>query len=381
MATSVSGGVTAPLGFSAAGVHCGIKSAGLDLAIVASSDLTQSMTAAALFTTNTFKAAPVLVSQAHLSANGGQAKAVMINSGCANACTGEEGLAVAQTTAAHAAFLLDVPTEQILIASTGVIGVALDAGKVSEGASEAIDRLRREGHLDAATAIMTTDRAPKEAAAQTQIGGRTVTVGGMAKGAGMIEPHMATMLAVLTTDAAIEPPLLDRALRAACGETFNAITIDGDTSTNDSVFLLASGASGVRISEAELPEFQAALTAVCRELALAIVRGGEGATRTVTIRVTGAAGAEDARRVAKTIANSLLVKTAIHGAHPRGGRPLRRPVQPCTSERTDWPRRAVCPGEAARRTRRRGRAGAVARRCRDRSGTRQRKRPGDGLYV
>jgi glutamate N-acetyltransferase/amino-acid N-acetyltransferase len=322
MATSVSGGVTAPLGFSAAGVHCGIKSAGLDLAIVASSDLTQPMTAAALFTTNAFKAAPVLVSQAHLSANGGHAKAVMINSGCANACTGEEGLAVAQTTAAHAAFLLDVPTEQILIASTGVIGVALDAGKVSEGASEAIDRLRREGHLDAATAIMTTDRAPKEAAAQTQIGGRTVTVGGMAKGAGMIEPHMATMLAVLTTDAAIAPPLLDRALRAACGETFNAITIDGDTSTNDSVFLLASGASGVRISEAELPEFQAALTVVCRELALAIVRGGEGATRTVTIRVTGAAGAEDARRVAKTIANSLLVKTAIHGADPNWGRIL-----------------------------------------------------------
>jgi glutamate N-acetyltransferase/amino-acid N-acetyltransferase len=203
-----------------------------------------------------------------------------------------------------------------------VIGVALDAGKVSEGATQAIDSLSREGHLDAATAIMTTDRAPKEAASQEQIGGRTVTVGGMAKGAGMIEPHLATMLAVLTTDAVLDPPLLDRALRAACAETFNAITIDGDMSTNDSVFALASGASGVRITEAELPAFQATLTAVCRELALAIVRGGEGVTRTVTIRVTGAAGAEDARRVARTIANSLLVKTAIHGADPNWGRIL-----------------------------------------------------------
>lgn len=322
MATAVTGGVTAPLGFSAAGVHCGIKPAGLDLAIVASADMTQRTTAAALFTTNLVKAAPVLVSQAHLTANGGQVRAVLINSGCANACTGDEGMSVAQTTAAHAAFLLDVPTEQILIASTGVIGVGLDAGKVTDGASAAIDALSREGHLDAATAIMTTDRSPKEAAAQAQIRGRTVTVGGMAKGAGMIEPHLATMLAVLTTDAAIDPPLLDRALRAACSETFNAITIDGDTSTNDSVFLLANGASGIRISEAELPEFLVVLTSVCRELALAIVKGGEGVTRTVTIRVTGAAGAEDARRVARTIANSLLVKTAIHGADPNWGRIL-----------------------------------------------------------
>ena len=322
MATSVPGGVTAPLGFAAAGVHCGIKPDGLDLAVVAASDTTRPMTAAALFTTNQVKAAPVVVSQAHLSTNGGQARAVVINSGCANACTGDEGLAVAQTTAAHAAFLLSVPTEQVLIGSTGVIGVALDPGKVTDGASQAIDALSRDGHLDAAKAIMTTDREPKEAAAQTTIGTHTVTVGGMAKGAGMIEPHMATMLAVLTTDAAIDAPLLDRALRAACSETFNAITIDGDTSTNDSVFLLASGFSGAKITEGDLPTFQALLTEVCRKLALAIVRGGEGATRVVTIRVTGAAGAEDARRVAKTVANSLLVKTAIHGADPNWGRVL-----------------------------------------------------------
>jgi glutamate N-acetyltransferase/amino-acid N-acetyltransferase len=322
MATSVTGGITAPLGIAAAGVHCGIKRSGLDLAIVAASDLERPMTAAALFTTNQVKAAPVLVSQAHMTANGGHARAVLINSGCANACTGDEGLAVAETTAAHAAFLLSVPTEQVLIASTGVIGVALDVGKVTEGATMAIDALAREGHLEAATAIMTTDRSPKEAAVETAIGSGTVRVGGMAKGAGMIEPHMATLLAVLTTDAEIDAPLLDRALRAACADTFNAITIDGDTSTNDSVFLLASGAAGVRVTEAELPIFQTALTQVCRELALAIVRGGEGVTRTVTVRVTGAAGAEDARRVAKTVANSLLVKTAIHGADPNWGRIL-----------------------------------------------------------
>ena len=322
MATAVPGGVTAPLGFSAAGVHCGIKSDGLDLAVVAASDITRPMTAAGLFTTNQVKAAPVIVSQAHLSANAGQARAVIINSGCANACTGEEGLTVAETMAAHAAFLLGVPTEQVLIASTGVIGVALDPAKVTDGASQAIDTLSREAHLDAAKAIMTTDREPKEAAAQATIGAHTVTVGGMAKGAGMIEPHLATMLAVLTTDAAIDAPLLDRALRTACSETFNAITIDGDTSTNDSVFLLASGFSGTKITEAELPAFQAILTDVCRQLALAIVRGGEGVTRTVTIRVTGAAGPDDARRVAKTVANSLLVKTAIHGADPNWGRIL-----------------------------------------------------------
>ncbi len=290
--------------------------------MVAASDPSLPMAAAALFTTNQVKAAPVLVSQAHLAASGGQVRAVLINSGCANACTGDDGMAVAQTTAAHAAFALGVSTEQILIASTGVIGVGLDPGKVSEGISHAIDALSREGHLDAARAIMTTDRSPKEAAIEEQINGRTFSVGGMAKGAGMIEPHMATMLAVLTTDAAIDTPLLDRALRAAAAETFNAITIDGDTSTNDTVFVLASGISGVRVGDAELPIFQAALTAVCRELAIAIVRGGEGATRTVTVRVTGAAGQEDARRVAKTVANSLLVKTAIHGADPNWGRIL-----------------------------------------------------------
>jgi glutamate N-acetyltransferase/amino-acid N-acetyltransferase len=264
----------------------------------------------------------VLLSREHLAASGGHARAVLINSGCANACTGEDGMTVARDSAAAAAFVLDIPSEEVLVASTGVIGVALDARKISAGVADAAERLSADAHLDAARAIMTTDRAPKEAAVEEQVGGRSFRVGGMAKGAGMIEPNMATMLAVLTTDVSIEPAVLQRALKMAADETFNAITIDGDTSTNDTVFALANGASGVTIGPAELPVFQSALTAVCRELAIAIVSGGEGVTRTVSIRVTGAASGDAAKRVAKTIANSLLVKTAVHGADPNWGRIL-----------------------------------------------------------
>jgi glutamate N-acetyltransferase/amino-acid N-acetyltransferase len=319
MSTATGRGVTAPLGFTGAGVHCGIKASALDLAVVAAS---RPASAAALFTTNLVKAAPVLVSHEHIQRSGGRARAVVINSGCANACTGDDGVRVARAMAAHAARALHTPEEQILVASTGVIGVSLDARKVTAGLSDALSRLDRSAHLDAATAIMTTDRGPKEAAAAGRIDGREFRVGGIAKGAGMIEPHMATMLAVLTTDAAVEPPLLDRALRAACASTFNAITIDGDTSTNDTVFALASGESGVRVANANLPAFQEVLRAVCRELALAIVRGGEGATRLVTVRVHGAQDDAGARRLARTIANSLLVKTAVHGADPNWGRIL-----------------------------------------------------------
>ncbi|HSL20814.1 MAG TPA: bifunctional glutamate N-acetyltransferase/amino-acid acetyltransferase ArgJ [Vicinamibacterales bacterium] len=319
MAAAIPGGVTAAEGFSAAGVHCGIKPSALDLAVIAAD---RPATAAALFTTNLVKAAPVLLSQQHVRASGGRARAVVINSGCANACTGAAGLEVAQRTAAHASAALGVPPEHVLVASTGVIGVALDAERVKAGISAAISQLSRDAHLDAARAIMTTDRGPKEAAVEARAGGQRFRVGGLAKGAGMIEPNMATMLAVLTTDAAVEAPLLDRALRAACAETFNAITIDGDTSTNDTVFALASGAGGAMVGDEELPAFQAALTDVCRGLAIAIVRGGEGVTRTVSVRVSGAPTVEQARRVAKTVANSLLVKTAIHGADPNWGRIL-----------------------------------------------------------
>jgi glutamate N-acetyltransferase / amino-acid N-acetyltransferase len=319
MSTATGRGVTAPRGFTAAGVHCGVKPAALDLAVIAAD---RPASAAALFTTNLVKAAPVLVSREHLQRSGGLARAVIINSGCANACTGDEGMRVARATTAHAARAMDAPEEQILVASTGVIGVGLDAGKVGAGISAALLRLDRSAHLDAAVAIMTTDREPKEAAATGRVGGRAFQVGGMAKGAGMIEPCMATMLAVLTTDAAVEPRLLDRALRGACAGTFNAITIDGDTSTNDTVFALASGQSGVTITESDLPAFEDALTAVCRELALAVVRGGEGVTRVLTVCVQGARDDAGARRIARTIANSLLVKTAVHGADPNWGRIL-----------------------------------------------------------
>jgi glutamate N-acetyltransferase/amino-acid N-acetyltransferase len=319
MLTAIGRGITAPVGFVAAGVHCGIKSDALDFALVAADE---PAAAAALFTTNLVKAAPVLISREHIARSGGQARAVVINSGCANACTGESGVEVARATAAAVAAALDASPEQILVGSTGVIGVALDRTKAAEGVRRSIAAASRDGHLDAARAIMTTDREPKEFAVEANIPPGTFRVGGIAKGAGMIEPNMATMLAVITTDAAIDARLLDTALREACGGTFNAITVDGDTSTNDSVFALASGRSGVSIGNGEMPEFVVALTRVCHELALAIVRGGEGATRLVSVTVDGTASIDDARRVARTIANSLLVKTAIHGADPNWGRIL-----------------------------------------------------------
>lgn len=319
MSAAAGRGVTAAGGFAAAGLHCGIKASALDLAVVVAD---RPASAAALFTTNVVKAAPVLVSHEHLQRSGGVARAVVINSGCANACTGDEGLWVARATAARAAASLAVPDEQVLVASTGVIGVRLDERTIAEGVGRALAHVSPATHLDAATAILTTDRGPKEAAVTVPVAGGQITIGGMAKGAGMIEPSMATMLAVLTTDAAVPPPLLDQALRGACKDTFNAITIDGDTSTNDTVFLLAGGAAGVSIGIPELPAFQRALTAVCLELALAVVRGGEGVTRLVEVRVRGTSEEAGARRVARTIANSLLVKTAAHGADPNWGRIL-----------------------------------------------------------
>jgi glutamate N-acetyltransferase/amino-acid N-acetyltransferase len=314
------GGVTAPAGFRAAGVACGIKKTGApDLALIVAD---VPATAAAVFTTNRAQAAPVVVSREHLVHSGGLARAIIVNSGCANACTGPEGMAVARSTADFVASVAGCRADQVLVASTGVIGVQLDLDKLRKGAVEAASSLSRTAGDDAAVAIMTTDRAPKSAAVAVTSAAGTYRVGGMAKGAGMIEPHMATMLGFITTDAAVPAPLLQRALRDAVDVTFNAITIDGDTSTNDTVFLLASGASGVEIADAGYPGFVAALRWVCGALARAIVRGGEGVTKLVSITVIGAVSAEDASRAAKTIANSLLVKTAIHGGDPNWGRLL-----------------------------------------------------------
>ena len=315
--TAVGGGVAAPAGYRAAGAACGLKSSGLDLALIVSDDVAS---AAGVFTTNLAVAAPVVVSKAQLARSGGRARAIAVNSKCANACTGGAGMDAARMMTAAAAAAVGCDPAHVLIASTGVIGTPLDTGKVTAGIAAAARRLSRNGHRGAAEAIMTTDVAPKEAAVKVATPAGTCTIGGMAKGAGMIEPNLATMLGFLTTDAALSPAALDRALREAVRDTFNAITVDGEPSTNDTVFLLANGASGVTIDEASRPAFVAGLSDLCGRLAREIVRGGEGATKLVTVRVAGAASDADARRAARAIANSPLVKTAVHGGDPNWGR-------------------------------------------------------------
>jgi glutamate N-acetyltransferase / amino-acid N-acetyltransferase len=315
----ITGGVTTARGFRAAGVSAGIKAkaGSLDLALLVS-DVPAAT--AAVFTTNKAVAAPILVSRDHLTRSANTTRAIIVNSGCANACTGDEGLQVARDMTAETARLVGCPVEQVMVASTGVIGVGLPIEKIRTGLPVALRALGADQGPAAARAIMTTDPFPKEAATTVMIGGRTVTIGGMAKGSGMIEPNMATMLGFVTTDAAVPQPLLDRALRAAVNDTFNAITVDGECSTNDCVFLLANGASGAAVDGTSYDAFVAGLTAVCRELALGIVRGGEGATKLVTVTVTGAASSDEARKAAKAIGNSPLVKTAINGGDPNWGR-------------------------------------------------------------
>jgi glutamate N-acetyltransferase / amino-acid N-acetyltransferase len=314
----ISGGIATARGFRAAGVSAGIKANGNpDLALIVSDAPAQ---IAAVYTTNKVLAAPVVVSKEHLKRSGGVARAIVVNSGCANSCTGDTGMRDARAMTEETARLIGCPVEQVLVASTGVIGVALPMDKVRSGIPAAFGALGADQGPAAARAIMTTDLAPKEAAAKITIGGREASIGGMCKGAGMIEPMMATMLGFVTTDAAVPKGLLDRALREAVDQTFNAITVDGDSSTNDCVLLLASGASGATVDEASYGTFLEGLTTVCKELALAIVRGGEGATKLVKVQVTGAASSSEARKAAKVIANSLLVKTAIHGGDPNWGR-------------------------------------------------------------
>jgi len=313
------GGVTAPEGFRSASLHCGIKAkaGALDLAVLATDE---PATAAGLFTTNLAKAAPVLVSQHHLTSTSGRARAVVVNSGCANACTGDDGMANAVRMTAETAAALGCAAEEVLVASTGVIGVGLKMDRVVPGIRTAAAALARETGADMARAIMTTDPFPKECAVEVTTPRGTFRVGGTAKGSGMIEPNMATMLGFITTDAAVPPELLRRALTDSAQRTFNAITVDGECSTNDCVFAMASGAAGVPVDEDLYPVLRAAFYEVSRELAMAIVRGGEGATKLITINVTHAATEADAMRVAKTIANSPLVKTAVHGADPNWGR-------------------------------------------------------------
>ena len=316
--SAIPGGVATARGFRAAGVSAGIKANGNpDLALLVSDVPAQ---VAAVFTTSKALAAPVVVSQEHLKRSGGTVRAIIVNSGCANACTGDDGLRVAREMAADTAHLVHCPVEQVLVASTGVIGVSLPMDKIHRGLPVAFHSLGADQGPQAARAIMTTDPFPKESAARISIGGTDVTIGGMAKGSGMIEPMMATMLGFVTTDAAVPHALLDRALREAVNLTFNAITVDGECSTNDCVMLMANGVSGAVVDESTYAAFVAGLTSVCHELALGIVRGGEGATKLVTVHVTGGATSEDARKAAKAIANSPLVKTALHGGDPNWGR-------------------------------------------------------------
>ena len=316
--TTIFGGITAPRGFRAAGLHCGIKANGkYDLALLVSDT---PASAAGLFTTNLAQAAPVLVSQEHLATSHGVARAVITNSGCANACTGPQGLLDAREMTVLTAAATGCAPHDVLVASTGVIGVNLKMAAVRGGIPQAAAALSAAGHADAAQAIMTTDPFPKATAVEVVTLAGTFRVGGMAKGSGMIEPRMATMLGYLTTDAAVDPVRLRRVLGEACRLTFNAITVDGEPSTNDCVFALANGASGVAIDDVLEAALCEGFRAVAKELALGIVRGGEGATKLVAITVTGAATDADAWLAARALANSLLVKTAIHGADPNWGR-------------------------------------------------------------
>jgi len=317
----IEGGVTAPSGFKAAGVYAGIKPAThawpFDVMLLTAD---RPVSAAAVFTTNKTIAAPVIVSRDNLEASKGRARAIVCNSGCANACTGDAGMQVARSTVQFVADQLGCRPEEVLVASTGVIGVDLSLEKVTDGVAKALPVLSRDAHRNAVLAIMTTDPFPKETAVRVETAAGTFHVGGMAKGSGMIEPMMATMLGFLTCDAQVDPAVLKKALTAVTRDTFNAITVDGECSTNDTVFAMANGASGVVIDESLYPALEAGLREVSKELAIAIVRGGEGATKLVSIRVTGAREWGHAERAARTIANSLLVKTAIHGGDPNWGR-------------------------------------------------------------
>lgn len=316
--THIDGGVTAPLGFRASGVVARIKYDRKDLAVIAS---VVPASAAGVFTINRVKAAPVVLSQENLA--DGTAQAIVVNSGCANACTGSGGRQAARDMADITARHLGIKSEDVIVASTGVIGQELPMDRITRGIADACASLSHSGGQDAAAAIMTTDTVPKVTAVQFELGGRTVTIGGIAKGSGMIQPNMATMLAFLTTDASIDPALLKSALRYTADRTFNLVTVDGDTSTNDSLVILANGtAANPRIDKEDndFLLFRNALMEVCTSLARMIARDGEGATKLVEVRVQNANTFEEAKKVAMAVANSNLVKTAIFGEDANWGR-------------------------------------------------------------
>lgn len=315
----VEGGVTAARGFRACGVAAGIKYADRrDMALVAADAPSP---VAAVYTTNEVAAAPVQIDRERTRT--GCAQAVVINSGCANACTGLTGLENAREMARVTAGALGIDENLVLVCSTGVIGVNLPMDKIASGACAAAAALSRDGASDAARAIMTTDTVDKQVAVELEIEGKTVYIGGMCKGSGMIEPNMATMLGFLTTDAAVHPKALDQALREAVEVSFNRVVVDGDRSTNDTVILMASGVAGNQTLTPYHPQWQYfvdALTTVCLELGKKMVMDGEGATKFVTVHVKGARSEADACLAARSISKSVLVKTSWFGLDPNWGR-------------------------------------------------------------
>ena len=315
------GGVCAPEGFLASAVSCGIKEKGeLDLALLYSET---PAVAVGAFTRNELKAAPVIYSQKCIESK--TARAVVVNSGNANSMTGSRGLGDAEAMAATVEKALDLSSGTVLVASTGPIGEYLPMEKVTRGIEQAVAELSPGGNTDAAKGIMTTDTYPKELAVEMEIAGKVVRMGAMAKGSGMIHPDLATLLCFLTTDADISGDFLREALREAADVSFNMVSIDGDTSTNDTLLILANGLAGGGTINKDSPPaavFQATLKRACIHRARAIARDGEGATRLIEVKVTGAASLADARLAARTIVSSPLVKSAVHGCDPNWGRVL-----------------------------------------------------------
>ena len=319
----IAGGVNAARGFLSAAAACGIKRTGplrSDLCLVVSE---VPASAAGVFTTNLVKAAPVLLTRRHLES--GKARAILLNSGNANACTGTPGLRASEQCANAAAVALGVDADEVLVCSTGRIGVQLPLPKMLPGIRQAASSLKATpaAALAAARSIMTSDSVPKQAAYEVKVGGKSFRIGGMAKGAGMISPNMATMLCAITTDAAVPAAFLRKTLGEVTGKTFNCITVDGDCSTNDTVVTLANGLSKAAIrTAAEKKAFTVALQAVCADLARAIVADGEGTSRVIELTVKGARSEADAHRIGRAIANSQLVKCAWAGSDPNWGRIL-----------------------------------------------------------
>ncbi len=313
------GGLGNVPGVRLAGVHAGIKKRKRDLALIV---FDAPQVCAAVITTNEIKAAPLLVSREHVDAFGSQMRALVCNSGCANACTGERGERDARATARQAAALLDIPQQSVIVASTGVIGVPLPMDRVSKGIERAVADLEDgvKAAFDAAEAIMTTDRVPKLSAYAFYEGEKRYVVAGIAKGSGMIAPNMATMLAFIATDAPMPQHVLQTQLRECTDATFNMISVDGDMSTNDAVYAFAPYSPEQGLDDTGPANFATALRKVCDDLAQAMVADGEGATKTLTVHVTGATSEGQARTAARAVINSNLVKTALFGEDPNWGR-------------------------------------------------------------